>query len=157
VNAPLALVVAMTPARVIGREGGLPWHYPEDMKHFRAVTRGHAVIMGRKTHESIGRPLPDRRNIVVSRDVHFMAAGCEVVASLDEAIARARATDDEPRVIGGAEIYARALPLATVLYLTEVTREVPGDTYFPPWDDGSWRETERRESGDLVFRTLVRG
>ena len=155
-HAPLALVVAMTRSRVIGRDGTLPWHYADDMKHFRAVTRGHTIVMGRKTHQSIGRPLPDRRNIVVSRDPNCTAVGCEVVTSLDDAIALARTSDDEPRIIGGAQIYEMALPLATVMYLTEITVDVSGDTYFPAWDDGSWRENERREAGDLVFRTLVR-
>ncbi|MEI8259669.1 MAG: dihydrofolate reductase, partial [Deltaproteobacteria bacterium] len=152
----LAIVVAASRGGVIGRGGALPWHYPEDLRHFRAVTRGHAVIMGRKTYQSIGRPLPDRRNIVVTRDATFSAPGCEVARSLDEAIALARATDPEPRVIGGAEIYAAALPLATVMYLTEVQLDVDGDVLLPAWDDGAWRETERRESGELVFRTLVR-
>ncbi len=153
---PLVIVAAVARNGVIGREGGLPWHYPEDMRHFRTVTRGHAVIMGRKTYQSMGRPLPHRRNIVVTRDAHFAADGCEVVHSLDEAIALARQTDPEPRVIGGAEIYALSLPLATVMYLTEVQRDIEGDTGFPAWDDGTWRETGRRQSGDLVFRTLVR-
>ena len=153
---PLAMVVAMARDRVIGRDGGIPWHFPEDMKHFRAVTRGHAIIAGRKTYQSIGKPLPDRRNIVITRDREFAAPGCEVVASLEDALALAREHDDEPRVIGGAEIYARALPLATKLYVTDIARVVDGDVFFPAWDDGSWREVERRESGELLFRTLIR-
>jgi dihydrofolate reductase len=155
-RAPLAIVVAAARNGVIGRGGALPWHYPEDLRHFRAVTRGHAVIMGRKTHQSIGRPLPDRRNIVVTRDAGFTAPGCEAAGSLEQAIALARETDAEPRIIGGAEIYAAALPLATVLLLTEVQLDVQGDVFFPSWEIGAWRETERRESGELVFRTLVR-
>lgn len=154
--APLAIVVAVARGGVMGRNGALPWHYPEDLRHFRAVTHGHAVIMGRKTYQSVGRPLPDRRNIVVTRDASFAAPGCEVVRSLEEAVVRARETDSEPRVIGGAQIYAAALPLATLLYLTEVQRDVEGDLMFPAWDRAAWRETERRESGDLVFRTLAR-
>jgi dihydrofolate reductase len=153
---PLALVAAMARNRVIGREGSIPWHYPEDMRHFRAVTKGHAIIAGRKTYRSIGKPLPDRRNIVITRDATFAAPGCEVVGSLDAALRLAREGDEEPRVIGGAEIYAQALPLATKIYLTEIARDIEGDVFFPAWDDGSWREEERRESGDLTFRTLAR-
>ena len=99
---PLALVVAMTPDRVIGLNGDMPWHIPEDLKHFRRVTMGHAIIMGRKTHESIGRPLPRRRNIVITRNPDVEFPGCEVAHSLEAAIEMARAGgDDEPR-IGGA-------------------------------------------------------
>jgi dihydrofolate reductase len=112
--------------------------------------------MGRKTHEETKRPLPGRRNIVITRTPGYAAPGCEVVSSLEQAISLARATDPEPRVIGGAEIYAQALPLATKIYLTEIARDIEGDVFFPAWDDGSWREEERRESGDLTFRTLAR-
>jgi dihydrofolate reductase len=153
---PLALVAAVAHGRVLGRGGTIPWHYPEDMKHFRAVTKGHAIIAGRKTYQSIGRPLPDRRNIVITRDASFAAPGCDVVTSLDAAMRLAREHDGEPRVIGGAEIYAQALPLATTIYLTEIDRDIEGDVFFPAWDDGSWREVERRVSGELTFRRLVR-
>ena len=160
----------MNPERVIGVSGKLPWHIPEDLKHFRRVTTGHAIIMGRKTYESIGRPLPNRRNIVVSRtarvelngvviqEAYRAPEGCEVARSLEAAIELARETDSEPRVIGGAEIYRAALPLATKIYLTEVNRDVNGgDAFFPSFDLSEWIETERTESStDVVFRTLER-
>jgi len=154
---PLALVVAMTADRVIGLNGDMPWHIPEDLKHFRRVTMGHAIIMGRKTHESIGRPLPRRRNIVITRNVDAEFPGCEVAFSLQSAIDMARAGgDDEPRVVGGGAIYALALPLATKLILTEVDLSVEGDTHFPAFDANGWVESERREGEGVVYRTLER-
>jgi len=155
-HAPLALVVAVSRNGVIGRDGDLPWHFREDLRHFRAVTLDHAVIMGRKTWESIGRPLPKRRNIVVTRQSGLVAPGCEVVGSLEEAIQLARTSDDEPRVIGGASLYALALPLATRLFLTEIDEDVEGDTYFPPLDRNRWLEQSRRVGEDpkLLFLDL---
>lgn len=152
---PLAMVVAMTPDRVIGKDGGMPWHIPEDLRHFRAVTMGHTIIMGRKTHESIGRALPRRRNIVITRRQDAQFEGCDVAHSLDEAIAMARAGGDtEPRIVGGGVIYALALPLATKLFVSEVDMTVAGDTHFPPLDMGRWTETERRVGDGVVYRTL---
>jgi len=157
VRTPLALVVAMTPDRVIGLNGDLPWHIPEDLKHFRRVTMGHAIIMGRVTHESIGRPLPGRQNIVITRKDGAHFDGCQVAASLDEALKLAReAGDDEPRVVGGGAIYALALPLATKLFLSEVDMDVSGDTYFPEIDPGEWTEVDRREGQGVVYRTMER-
>ncbi len=154
---PLALVVAMTPDRVIGLNGDLPWHIPEDLKHFRRVTMGHAIIMGRVTHESIGRPLPGRQNIVITRQDGAHFDGCQVAGSLDEALKLAReAGDDEPRVVGGGAIYALALPLATKLFLSEVDMDVSGDTYFPEIDPGEWTEVDRREGQGVVYRTMER-
>jgi len=155
---PLALVVAMAPDRVIGRDGGLPWHFSEDLRHFRSVTTGHAIIMGRKTWDSIGRPLPGRRNIVVTRQEGLAIDGCEVVHSLEAALALAREHDPEPRIIGGSTLYQQALPLATRLYVTEVACSVAGDTFFPAIDKGEWRESERRhgDSEELVFVTMDR-
>ncbi len=152
---PLAMVAAMSRNRVIGAQGKLPWHEPEDLKHFRLLTVGHAVIMGRKTWEALGRPLKERRNIVITRQ-RLEIAGCDVVGSLAAAIALARDSDPEPRVIGGGEIYAQALPLATTLYLTEIQVETDGDAFFPAIDPHEWRESERRESGRCVFRTFER-
>lgn len=142
-RAPLALVVAMARGGVIGKDGDLPWRISEDMRHFKRVTMGHAIIMGRKTHASIGRPLPGRRNIVVSRSAGAFE-GCESATSLEEAIAMARTSDGEPRVIGGATIYEQALPLATRIFLTEIQRQFEGDTFFR-FDRAGWREVERRE------------
>jgi dihydrofolate reductase len=154
----LALVVAVAKNGVIGKDGKLPWRYPEDLKHFKRVTLGHAVIMGRKTFDEVGKPLPDRRNIVVSRDEARTFPGCEVVKTVEEAIALARTTDEEPRIIGGAGIFAHALPLVTRMYLTEILRDYEGDTWFPAWDRSAFREVERRagENPDVVFLTLDR-
>jgi dihydrofolate reductase len=140
---------------VIGKDGGMPWHIPEDLKHFRRVTMGHAIIMGRKTHESIGRPLPRRRNIVITRNRDAAFEGCEVAHSLGDAIAMARdGGDDEPRIVGGGAIYELALPLATKLYLSEVELNVEGDTHFPKYEPSRWTETDRRVGDGVVYRTL---
>lgn len=154
--APLAMVIAIADGGVIGDRGGLPWRIPEDLRHFKEVTLGHAVIMGRRTHASIGRPLPDRRNIVVSRTADGFD-GCERATSLEEAIAMARATDAEPRIIGGAMLYEEALPLVTRVLLTEIHREVEGDTRFD-FDRAAFREVERRaaETPGVAFVTLER-
>lgn len=154
---PLAMVVAMTPDRVIGLDGDMPWHIPEDLKHFRRVTMGHAIIMGRVTHESIGRALPGRQNIVITRQQDADFEGCDVVNTLESAIDMAReAGDAEPRVVGGGAIYALALPLATKLFLTEVDMAVAGDTFFPAYDPDEWTEVDRREGDGVVYRTLER-
>lgn len=146
---PLALVVAVGTNGCIGKDGGLPWHISEDLKHFKAVTTGHAIIMGRKTFDSIGRPLPNRRNIVVSRNRDLEIEGCEVVPELTTALAMAReGGDDEPRVIGGASLYELALPLATRLILTEVDMDCECDTWFPTWLPRDWREVGRRAGED---------
>jgi dihydrofolate reductase len=152
----LAIVVAIADGGVIGSGGHLPWRIPEDMQHFKRTTMGHAVIMGRKTHASIGKPLPGRRNIVVTRGSGRFE-GCEVAGSVEEAIALARTTDDEPRVIGGAAIYEAALPFVTKIYLTEVHRNVEGDTFFH-LDRAGFRETARAagESEGVEFVTLER-
>lgn len=152
---PLCLVAALAKNRVIGREGKIPWHLPEDLKHFRRVTLDHAVIMGRLTFESMGKPLPKRRNIVVSRTPQAID-GCEVVTSLEAATALARSTDNEPRVIGGGQLYTLALPLATRLILTDVQQEPEGDAFFPAFDERDFLETERREGDGVIYRTLMR-
>lgn len=138
------LVAALAKNRVIGRGDALPWSLPEDMRHFRAVTTGHAILLGRKTHASIGKALPGRRNIVITRDPDARFPGCETAPDLATAIALARTTDAEPRVVGGGQIYAEALPLATELWLTELDREVEGDTYFPWFDRDAFEVVERR-------------
>lgn len=142
----LALIAACARGGVIGIENRLPWHLPEDMKFFRETTRGKPVIMGRKTWESLPdafRPLPGRLNIVVSRNPDFQAAGGQVVASLEAA--RAAAGDaDIAFVIGGAELYRQALPLADRLLLTEIDRDYAGDAFFPDFDRSVWRETARQ-------------
>lgn len=154
--AKLAIVVAIADGGVIGNEGHLPWRLPEDLRHFKTTTLGHAIIMGRKTHASIGRPLDGRRNIVVSRTADGFD-GCEVVRSVEEAIALARTTDDEPRIIGGRAIYEAALPIATRIFLTEIHRRFDGDTFLHI-DRTGWREISRRaaESEGVEFVTLER-
>lgn len=156
---PLCLVFAMSDARVIGKAGGLPWHIPEDLRHFKEVTVGHAVISGRATYDSVGKPLPNRRNIVVTRDASLRRAGAEVVPSLEAALDLAYQTDAEPRVLGGAQIYALALPLATRLLATFVHRDVEGDTFFPPVDWSEWEERTRRRAetaADVEFVEFTR-
>lgn len=141
---PVTIVVAVARNGVIGVDNRLPWRLPADLKHFKALTTGHAVIMGRKTWESLPanfRPLPERLNIVVTRTVGYRAEGATVVHSLAQAIAAAGART--AFVIGGAEIYAQALPLATRLEVTEVDLSVDGDAFFPPLDRDVWQETAR--------------
>ena len=138
----ITLVVAMDRGRVIGAEGKLPWHLPADLKHFRAITWGKPIVMGRKTHESIGRPLPGRENIVVSRTPGFESPGCVVVRSTEEALIHIREAL-EVMVVGGAALYAETLPLAHRIYLTEVHAEFDGDVHFPPYDRVAWRERQR--------------
>jgi dihydrofolate reductase len=154
----LQLIVAMAKNRCIGSEGGLPWHVPEDLKRFKRLTKGHAVIMGRKTYESIGHPLEGRRNIVVSRRQGLAIEGCEVVTSVAEAVELAHETDAAPFVIGGATIYEAALPRVTRIELTEIDREVAGDTFLPPFVPGEWREVAREaaETEGVAFVTLER-
>ncbi len=124
-------IVAMSPQRVIGAEGRIPWHIPEDLKFFKRTTLGHAVLMGRKTYESIGKPLPGRENIVLSRTADF--PGVRMVRSLDEV--SEPADGRQLFVIGGAELYAALLPRCAELLLTRVAIEVPGDTFFPAFED----------------------
>ncbi len=154
---PLVFVLAIGKNGAIGKDGRVPWRIPEDLKHFKAMTVGHAIVMGRKTYEETKRPLPNRRNIVITRNSAFEAPGCEVVPTLEQAISLARTTDNEPRVIGGAEIYRLALPLATRIYLTEVEQEVEADTFFH-LDRTGFIETERRaaETPGVTFVTLSR-
>ena len=134
--------------RVIGRNGDLPWQLPADLRHFKSVTMGKPIIMGRKTFESIGRPLPGRKNIVVTRRAKFVADGVLISNNLTAAIALGKAIAsednvDEIMVIGGGEIYAKALSDADRLYLTEVHADIDGDTFFPALDRGLWREKSR--------------
>ncbi len=137
----LSLIVAMAKNRAIGIDNRMPWHLPADFAWFKRTTLGHPIIMGRKTFESIGRPLPGRRNIVVSRNPDFRADGVETAPSLTAALAMTK--DDDAFVIGGATLYTEALPLAKRLYLTEVDATPEADTLFPPIDTREWRERSR--------------
>jgi dihydrofolate reductase len=138
----ICLIAALAANRVIGRNNALPWHLPADLKRFKALTTGHPVLMGRKTHESIGRPLPGRRNLIITRNRGYGAPGCEIVHSLDDAIAACRG-DREIFVIGGAELYRESLPRAHCLEFTEIRAEVEGDAWFPEISMAQWRETGR--------------
>jgi dihydrofolate reductase len=129
----LIAIVAMTPERVIGREGALPWHLPEDMAFFKRTTSGHAIVMGRKTYESIGRPLPKRRNIVLTRDRGWTAPGVEVIHSPEELASRA-AVDEKVFIIGGAEIYSAFLDRLDELLVSHVFENYPGDTRLPVFE-----------------------
>lgn len=140
----LSLIVAAADNGVIGREGKLPWHLPPDLKHFKALTLGKPVIMGRKTFDSIGKALPGRQNIVLSHDAGYRAAGARVVGDLESAL-WAAADVDEVMVIGGAAIFAQALPIADRIYWTEIHADVTGDVLFPSFDRAEWRETERED------------
>jgi dihydrofolate reductase len=145
--APIALIAAVARNRVIGRDGGLPWRIPADLRYFKAQTMGKPVVMGRKTWQSIGKPLPGRQNIVVSRDRALSLPGVTVVGDLIAALeAAARLMPGrEVMVIGGAAIYASALPLADRLYLTEVHADVAGDVVFPEFDPAAWVERSREK------------
>ena len=132
----LTIIAAMSQNRVIGRNNDLAWHLPDDLKRFKDLTRGHHVIMGRKTFESVGRPLPGRTNIVVTNQKDYKAPGCIIVHTLKEAIQKAE-NDSQPFVIGGGKIYA--LPISDTLELTYIHAEVEGDTYFPEVDTNKWQ------------------
>ncbi len=134
----ISLIVAASANGVIGADGELPWHLPDDFRYFKQVTMGKPIVMGRRTWESIGRPLPGRQNIVVTRQRDFEAAGTTVVDSPEAAVATADETD-ELMIIGGGEIYRRFLPIAHRVYLTRVEVDVEGDTFFPALDDAEWR------------------
>lgn len=146
----LAIIVAQAKNRVIGINNKLPWHLPEDLRYFKQVTMGKPIIMGRNTYESIGRPLPGRTNIVISRQPDYSPAGVKVVASLELAIELAESIAlidgaQEAMVIGGAQIYAQALDRADRLYLTEVDAEIEGDAWFPEFSRDKWAEVGRED------------
>lgn len=146
----ISLIAAVASNRAIGKNNELPWHLPEDMRHFRETTRGKPVIMGRKTWESLPdafRPLPGRQNLVVSRNPAYQAPGATLAGSLVEALRKAELSgeDDEAFVIGGAELYRQALPLASRLYLTEIAESIEGDVFFPEVLPQEWEEVARQE------------
>lgn len=144
----LALVAAMAKGRVIGFQGDMPWHMPADLAHFKRLTMGKPMIMGRRTFESIGRPLPGRQNIVVTRQPGWQAAGCDVADSIDAALALAGKAA-EIIVMGGATLYEQCLPIADKLYLTFIDAECNGDTFFPVWDEAVWHcAAQERHAAD---------
>ncbi len=154
--APLTFIAAVSRNGVMGKDGKLPWDLPEDRAFFRESTLGHAVIMGRRTWDERGAPLDGRRNIVVSRSGQVSGSGREVVPTIEDAIALARATDPDPFVLGGAEIFRLALPYATRILLTEIDFDVDGDTFFPPFDRTQWRATARRRGDRADYVTYER-
>ncbi len=152
-------IVAMSKNWVIGREGALPWRLSEDLKRFKSLTMGHPIIMGRKTFESIGKVLPGRQNIVISRQEGFQIEGATVVPSLERALEVGRAQGQEVFIVGGGEIYRLALPLIQKLYLTLVSATIEGDAFFPVFDWNEWVELNREERVDPLeysFITLER-
>ncbi|GGP52502.1 type 3 dihydrofolate reductase [Shewanella saliphila] len=156
----IAMIAAMANNRVIGKDNKMPWHLPEDLRHFKAMTLSKPVIMGRKTYESIGRPLPGRHNIVISRNPLLTIDGVTCVTDFDAAL-KAAGDCAEVVVIGGGQLYEQLLPQADVLYLTMIDLDVDGDTVFPVWDDGSWvlenSESLTNDKGlQYSFNTLVK-
>jgi dihydrofolate reductase len=143
----ISLIAALSQNRVIGKNNDLPWHLPDDMKYFMQTTKGHHVIMGRKNYDSLPekfRPLPNRTNLVITRQENFSAPGCHVFPNMTDALNFAKAeNNNEVFIIGGAEIYALALPYANKLYLTEINAHIEGDTYFPLFDAQEWNEISR--------------
>lgn len=154
-SAKISLITSLgTQTRLIGRDGTLPWRIPDDLKRFKALTMGHPIIMGRKTYESIGRALPGRTNIVITRSPDFSAVGVIVTHSLDVALEKAREIEEkEIFIIGGGEIFKQALPIADKLYLTLVDDDIKGDTYFPEYEKEFTKETlrENREYEGLRY------
>lgn len=139
----LSAIVAMAENRVIGKDNKLPWHLPADLKHFKSITTGHPILMGRKTYESIGRPLPNRTNIIMTRDAAYHAAGCIVVTSIEKALEQATVHEaGEIFIIGGAEIYRQLMPHIQRIYLTIVHHQFDGDAYFPELDMDEWKKVE---------------
>ena len=134
----ISLIASIGKGGELGIKNQLLWRLPDDLKNFKKVTTGHTIVMGKKTYESIGKPLPDRKNIILTRDLNYEAEGC-IVAHSPEEILKFVNSEDEVFIIGGGEIYKLFLPLANKLYLTEVNAELPADTYFPKFDKSSWK------------------
>lgn len=140
----ISLIAAIARNGVIGRDNDLPWRLSADLQYFKKITSGHSIILGRKNHESIGRPLPNRTNIIITRDPGYQAEGCLVAHSLDNAINLA-GDDDEIFIIGGAQIYALAMDRVQRMYLTEVKTDIQGDVLFPDYDRSLWQEISREQ------------
>ena len=145
----ISIIVAMSKNRVIGVKNSLPWHISEDLKRFKRLTTGYPIIMGRKTFESIGKPLPERRNIVVSRNQNLKVQDVEVVKSIEDAL-KICSSENLIYIIGGEQIYNLAMPYANNIHLTEVNKEVEGDAFFPEFDKKEWKEIARENSKDFI-------
>jgi dihydrofolate reductase len=150
----ITVLAAVGANLVIGSKGEMPWHLPEDLAHFKATTMGHTMLMGRKTYDSIGRALPGRRTIVITRQVGWHAPSVEVAHSLPEALALAGPAD--LFVVGGSDVYRQALPLADEMLLTEIEQSPEGDTFFPAFDAADWQETSRQAHDGFAFVTYIR-
>lgn len=137
----ISAICAMSENGVIGKNNQLPWHLPADLKHFKKITLGNPILMGRKTYESIGRPLPGRLNIILTHNTHFQAPGCTVVPSIDEALIAAKEYP-ELFIIGGATLYQELMPLTQRIYMTKIYQHIDGDTFFPPLDLKQWQQVE---------------
>lgn len=157
----ISLVAAMSSNRVIGKDQGLPWHLPEDLKFFKDTTKGKVIVMGRKTYESLGKPLPQRYNIVISRSLNVSGERLTTCSTLEEGLELAKklapSWDEEICIIGGAEIYSQSLGVADRIYLTEIHQDFDGDTFFPEFDPGEWKLVSQRDSqdGDLRYSFCV--
>lgn len=152
----ISMIAAMSENRVIGKDNKLPWHIPDDLKHFKNTTLGKPVIMGRKTFESMGsKPLPNRLNIVLTQDKHFQAVGCIVVHSIDQALEAAKSAP-EVMIIGGQKIYQQFLPLAARLYLSIVHRTVEGDTFFPELNEADWELSHEIPGDEFTIQVLMK-
>ena len=152
----ISIIVAMSQNSVIGYKNELPWHISEDLKNFRKITLNHSVIMGRKTYDSIGKPLKDRNNIVISRDASLVIDGVEVVNSFENAISKTNESS-ETFIIGGGQIYSIALPIATHMYITKVDGIIDGDAFFPDYIQDEWKEVAREDlisENELKFSFL---
>lgn len=163
----IIIIAAMTKDRVIGKDGGVPWHEPEDLRHFKRTTTGHAVIMGRKTFESIGRALPDRRNIIITSNPAYRLpesstadsqSSIVTVGSLDEALELCRRRNEEKAfIVGGGQIYGQAMGIADEMILTHIDGDdISGDTYFPTWNDDDWSRVSETRTGAIRIVTLHR-
>ncbi|PNE08454.1 MULTISPECIES: dihydrofolate reductase [Priestia] len=141
----ISFIFAMDKNRLIGKGNSLPWHLPADLKFFKQVTTGHPVVMGRKTHESIGKPLPGRENIILTRNISYDAKGCTVLNSISAIEEMGKKEKKEIFIIGGAEIYKLAFPIADRLYITTIDEEFEGDTYFPEFNESEWRLVSREK------------
>ncbi len=141
----ISFVVAMDKNRVIGKDNSIPWHLPEDLKFFKKVTMGHPIVMGRKTYESIGKPLPGRENVIVTRNVDYKAEGCIVLHSIEELKKYIDEKNEEVSIIGGAQLFKETFPIADRLYITEIHREFEGDTFFPEYPESEWTLTSKEK------------
>ena len=153
----ITLIAAMGKNRAIGMNGRMPWHLPAELQHFKKATMGKTIVMGRKTWQAIGRPLPGRQNIVVSRNPDFHVEGVDLATSLEDAAAMSES--DEVMIIGGGQLYALALPLAKRMVLTLIDIEPEADTWFPEWDEQNWSQTEESrypvdDNNELAYRII---